>query len=276
MIAIANNISTRSRRVAEALKHRPAESISGKAAEAIHRQRTAFLQDLAKRCVDAGANVLEVNLQQKHDRPEVMKLAVETVQDAVDCQICLSADSIKTMEAGLEASRKPPIVNYLSLHKDRLESSLRLAASYGADVILLLADPLPPTDPGDVLKAAGVLVGAANESGIPNERIILDPGVLHITSDIGQRYAEKLPELILALSEEFEPAVRTTCWVNNVSAGIPERLRSTVNSTFLSMLAGAGLSSAFVDVLDRDMMRTVRLIRILRDHAIYSDRDAER
>jgi len=41
------------------------------------------------------------------------------------------------------------------------------------------------------------------------------------------------------------------------------------------MLAGVGLSSAFVDALNKGNMRTVRLIRILRDDAIYSDRDIE-
>ncbi len=43
----------------------------------------------------------------------------------------------------------------------------------------------------------------------------------------------------------------------------------------LAMLAAVGLSSAFVDALHRETMRTVRLIRILRDDAIYSDRDIE-
>jgi hypothetical protein len=42
------------------------------------------------------------------------------------------------------------------------------------------------------------------------------------------------------------------------------------------MLGGVGLSSAFVDVLNKDIMRTIRLIKILKDETIYSDRYIER
>jgi cobalamin-dependent methionine synthase I len=99
--------------------------------------------------------------------------------------------------------------------------------------------------------------------------------VLHVTSDVGQRHTKTLLELLPALSEIFDPPIRTTCWINNVSAGAPRRLRPTINNTFLAMLAGVGLSSAFVDALNRETMRAVRLIRIFRDDAIYSDHDVE-
>jgi hypothetical protein len=45
-----------------------------------------------------------------------------------------------------------------------------VAARHGAEVILFTADPVPPTRVEDTLKSAAVLVGAANESGIPNDR----------------------------------------------------------------------------------------------------------
>jgi len=41
------------------------------------------------------------------------------------------------------------------------------------------------------------------------------------------------------------------------------------------MLAGLGLSSAFVDVFAKETMRTIPLPRILRNEVIYSDRDME-
>jgi cobalamin-dependent methionine synthase I len=93
---------------------------------------------------------------------------------------------------------------------------------------------------------------------------------------MGQSYTKNLLELLPALSEAFDPPVRTTCWINNVSAGAPRRLRPVINNTFLAMLAGVGLSSAFVDVLDRETMRTIRLIKIIKDQAIYSDHDVEK
>ena len=275
MLAIANNITTRNRKVAEALKSRPAESISQKAAYRIQKQRIDFLQELASDCIEAGADILDINLQQRYDEPEIMEFAVETVQGAADCQLCLSSNRIATLEAGLRACKHPPIVNYISLDEEKLKEILPLITRYNAEVILSVTGPTALNSTEDILKSAAVLVGAANESGISNKRIIIDPGVLHVTSDVGQRHAKTLLELLPALSEIFDPPIRTTSWINNVSAGAPRRLRPVINNTFLAMLAGVGMSSAFVDALNRGTMRTVRLIRILRDDAIYSDRDIE-
>ncbi len=276
MLAIANNLTTRNRKVAEALRPRTAESVSAKAAERYKKERTDFLQDLATQCVRAGADIIEINLQQRYDEPEIMKFAVETVQKATDRQLCLSSRNANTLKAGLRACWRPPVVNYISLSVERLEETLPIAARYGAEIILLIADPTAPTTIDDILKSAAVLVGAANESGIPNNNIYLDPGVLHVTSDLGQRYSRMLFELLPALAETFDPPIKTTCWINNISAGAPRRLRPIINNTFLAMLGGVGLSSAFVDVLNKDTMRTIRLIRMLKDEIIYSDRELER
>jgi hypothetical protein len=110
-----------------------------------------------------------------------------------------------TLKAGLLACRRPPVVNYVSLDKERLEETFPIAARYGAEVILFIADPIAPSSIEDFLKSAAVLVGAANESGISNDHILIDPGVLHVTSDIGQRYTKTLLELLPALSETFDP-----------------------------------------------------------------------
>jgi len=275
MLAIASNITTRNRKIAEALRPRPAESISQRAGDRIKKERAEFLRHLARQCVAAGADILDINLQQRYDKPEVMEFVIERVQEVVSCQLCLSSNSADTLEAGLRACQRPPIVNHVSLDRKRLEQALPLAARYSAEVILLTADPAPPRDVEDTLKSAAVLVGAANESGIPNDRIIIDPGVLHVTHETGQRHAETLLELLPALTDAFEPPVRTTCWINNVSAGAARRLRPAIDNTFLTMLAGLGLSSAFVDVFAKETMRTIRLLRILRNEVIYSDRDIE-
>ncbi len=276
MIAIANNLTTRNRRIAAALKPRPAEYISERAGTAIDTRRKSAVQDVAKQCFAAGATILDLNLQQRYDRPEVMEHLVDLVQEAVDCRLCLSANETATMRAGLHRCKKPPIVNYISTSEERLGDMLPMAAKHGAEVILFLADPLPGSDVDDMLKTAAVLVGAANEAGISNDRIMIDPGVFHLTTDVGQRHAAALLELLPAMAEEFDPPVKTVCWVNNISSTIAKRLRTPMNTAFLSMLAGAGLSCAFVNALDRNAMRTIRLIRVLRDGLIYTDKDMER
>ncbi len=275
MIVISDNITTRSREVAEALKPLYDASSGARVAASTREKSAEFLKALAKQCVAAGADILNINLQQRYDRPEVVEFAVKIIQEVVDCQLCLSSNRPDTLERGLQACQRPPIVNYVSLDKKRLEETLPLAAQYGAEVVLYLADPIAPASVEDTMKLAAILAGAANEAGISNDRIIIDPGVLHVTSEPGQRRIKTLTELLPALTETFEPPVRTTCWVKNVSAGAAKRWRPAINNTFLAMFAGLGLSSAFVDVLNKETMRTIRLIKVFRNQRIYSDGDIE-
>ena len=275
MIAISSNITTRNRSVAEVLRVRSGESVSQKVAGRMQKERVDFLQNLAKECVKSGADILDINLQQRYDEPDIMKFAVETVQDAVECQLCLSSNLVDTLEAGLRACKRTPIVNYVSLDRKKLQEILPLIARHKAEVILSVIGSTALNSTEDILKSTAVLVGAANEAGISNKRLIIDPGALHVTTDTGQRHTRTLLELLPALSEVFDPPIRTTCWINNVSAGAPRRLRPVINNAFLAMLAGVGLYSAFVDALNKETMRTVRLIRIFRDDVIYTDRDVE-
>jgi hypothetical protein len=41
------------------------------------------------------------------------------------------------------------------------------------------------------------------------------------------------------------------------------------------MLAGGGLSSVFIDVLQEDNRRTVRLVNVFTNHTVYSDSEIE-
>ncbi|MBI2957558.1 MAG: dihydropteroate synthase [Chloroflexi bacterium] len=266
MLIIASNLTTRDRKIASMLKTATQAKDSS-----MVKGTMEFLGSLARECVAAGANVIDINVQQHHDTPAIVEMAVNAVQGATNCQLCLSCHSLEALEASLNACRRPPIVNYVSLDTQRLERILPLAARHQAEVVLLTADPMPPETIEDTLKSAAVLVGAANEAGVPNSRIFIDPGVLHVTYSVGQRHSQTLIELIPALAEAFDPPVRTTCWVDNVSAGAGARVRPFVNSGFFAFLAGLGLSSAFVDVLEGQMARTIRLMRIFSNELIYSD-----
>lgn len=259
MLVIANNITSRNATVAQALKN----------------QDTGYLQDLAQRCLKAGANVLEINLQHKHDRPEILQFAVQAIQNVVKAPLCLSTHNPETLEAGLQSCRNEAMVNYIAPEESRIEKMLPLAANYKAQVILFLAALNPAIQAEEAFRLASVLVGASNEAGIANDRIFIDPGVLHITTLEGQSRLQFFRELLPELAENFEPGLRTTCWVENASAGLPRKLRPAITSVHLAMLAGLGISSAFLDVLQPETMRTVRLIKIMRGELIYSHREVE-
>jgi len=267
MFLIANNVTTRKRAVSQIFRQARAKSYLS---NAIIR-----LQELTKQCVNAGADALEINIQQYHDQPEAMEFAINTIQHVTDIQLCLSTNNAEALEAGLHACKRPPIANYLSIDETRLKEMLPAIARHGAGVVLLVSDPAAPGDAREMLEKTAILVGAANEAGIPNDRMLVDPGLLHVTSDAGQRHLVEVLEFLRALPDAIESPVRSTCWLANSSAGAPNRLRPTIEAALLPMLAGTGLSSVFLDVLRKENRRTGRLIKIFNNETVYSDSEVE-
>jgi cobalamin-dependent methionine synthase I len=234
----------------------------------------AELQQIALQCVSAGADVLEINVQQHYDTPEAMQFAVRAVQAVADLPLCLSTNSPEVLQAGLKACRREPLVNYISIDQDRLKTMLPQVARGCAGVVLLVSDPAHPSDAEEMMEKAAILIGACQQDGITGERIYLDPGLIHVTSDPGQRHLVQVLEFLRALPDAVDAPVKTTCWLANGSAGAPRRLRTPIEMAMLPSLAGAGLSSVFLDVLRKDNMRTLRLLKIFNNEMVYADAEA--
>ena len=269
MFVVANNLTTRNNTVNQIFRQAKAGGWDS------NEQAIIRLQEITEQCVAAGADALEINIQQYHDLPEAIEFAVNAVQEVTDLQLCLSSNNAQAVEAGLRTCKRPPLVNYISIDETKLRNILPMIASHGAGVVLLVSSPTAPTDAREMLQKAAVLAGAVNEAGISNGDILVDPGLIHITSDMGQRHLVEVMEFLHAISDATEPPVKSTCWLANCSTGAPRRFRPTIESTLLSMLAGIGLSSVFLDVLQRENRRTVRLIKIFNNEVVYSDGELE-
>lgn len=265
MYVIASNITTRVQEVDRIFRRAAGaewDLNSGPAAE---------LKELAKRCAGAGADALEINLQQRHDTAEAMEFAVKAVQSAANLPLFLSTASPEALAAGLKACKKPPVFNYISVDETRLKKMLPLVAKYKAGVILLASDPSHPADARDMLEKTAVLAGAANEVGIKNARIYVDPGLIHISGEGGQRHMAEVIEYLRALPDAADPAIKSTCWLASGSAGIVRKLRPVIDSALLQALAGAGLKSVFMDVLRPENRRALRLVKIFGNELVYAD-----
>ena len=69
---------------------------------AIEGRDKAFIQDLAKKQVESGAKMLDLNIgPQKKAGPEVMDWLVNTVQEVVDIPLSLDTTNAEAIEAGL-------------------------------------------------------------------------------------------------------------------------------------------------------------------------------
>ena len=79
-------------------------------AKAIAERDEAFIRDLARRQVEAGAHALDVNTGPTEGDPaDVMRWLVETIQAEVDVPLALDSPKIPVVEAGLKAAKRPAI-----------------------------------------------------------------------------------------------------------------------------------------------------------------------
>jgi cobalamin-dependent methionine synthase I len=85
--------------------------------------------------------------------------------------------------------------------------------------------------------------------GVPDDRVYLDP--LAMTLATNTEGAQITLDTIRALRREF-PEAHLTMGLSNISFGLPAR--SYINRAFLTLALAAGLDSAILDPLDREMM----------------------
>jgi 5-methyltetrahydrofolate corrinoid/iron sulfur protein methyltransferase len=229
--------------------------------EAVERRDAAFIQDLARRQVEAGAGMLDLNIgpQKKHGT-EVMPWIVETVQAVTDVPLSLDTTNLAAMEAGLAVCARPALLNSASADPDRCESVMRLAAAHGAGVIALTLgrDGIPTTTDGRAELAMDMLLPNAEGAGLAPTDLYIDPLALTVTCN--QDVAMVTVDSIRIFKQIADPPPMTTIGLSNVSNGCAEEVRSLINRAYLVMLLGAGLDCAIADPFDDQLKEWVRIV----------------
>lgn len=227
--------------------------ISTEVNDAVKDRNPKVIQDLAAAQAKAAADYIDINLGPARKDPEdVTQWLVNTIQEVTD--IPLSVDTLNpvAMEAGLKACKKRPLLNSSSGRTDSKELMLPLAKKHSTDVVIsVLTDKGCPPDVDSRIESIMETVAYANELGIPNEDIWVDPIILPVSAD--QKQVAEAAEFISMLADLL-PGVKSTVGLSNVSNGTPEELRGILNRTYMVMLGRNGLYSAIADVLDKELV----------------------
>jgi cobalamin-dependent methionine synthase I len=227
---------------------------------AIRERDAKVIQDLTKAQTAAGADYIDLNVgPMKKDTEETMQWLVNTVQAATDLPLSMDTMNPVAMEAGLKGCRKRPLLNSASGKSGSKEQMLPLAKKYNCDVVIsVMTDKGMPPDVDSKIESIMDTVTYANELGIPNEDIWVDPILLPVsTAGEGQRFAVANLEFIKILGDVL-PGVKSTVGLSNTSNGVPDELRPLINRTYLIMLGRNGLYSAIADPLDKELMSLAR------------------
>jgi 5-methyltetrahydrofolate corrinoid/iron sulfur protein methyltransferase len=216
--------------------------------DAVRNRDPKVIQDLAKRQAAGGAHYIDINLGPAKREPEEMtKWLVETIQAVTDLPLSVDTLNPVAMEAGLKACKKRPMLNSASGKAVAKEQMLPLAKKYNTDVVIsVITDKGCPPDIDSRTESIMDTVALANEMGIPNEDIWVDPIILPVCADQKQ-VAEALE--FVAILGDLLPGVKSTMGGSNISNGTPAELRGIINRTYMVMMERKGLYSAIAPEL---------------------------
>ena len=224
---------------------------------ALREKNAAPIEAMAKDETTAGVDLIDLNIgPARRGGDELMSWVVETVQGVTDKMLSLDTTNLDAMEAGLKVRKGPALMNSVSLQSSRIDRGLEMAVKYGADMIgLLWSNEGMPRDVNERAMHTVDLVYKANEAGVPNEKIWVDPIASPVSVEINQ---VKACVEFMAMLQDIAPGCKSTVGLSNVSNGAPADLRGWLNRTYMIMLGRNGLYSAIVDAFDEDLIAIAR------------------
>ena len=242
--------------------------ISPRVKEAVAGRDIKFFQDLAVKQVDAGADVLDLNIgPQKKAGHEIMPWLVKGVQEVVDVPLSLDTTNLAAIEAGLKAAKNQCIINSVSAEEERLAAVPPLAKKYNAKLIALTMGKsgIPVSAEERVNIALEKLIPRAMELDLPMEDLLIDPLVLTVSGC--QEYCPECVEAVRILKVAGDPPPMTNVGLSNVSNAVPAEMRPLINRTYCVMLLAAGVDYAIADPLDEELKKFIRIVNERDDSA---------
>jgi len=244
MVIVGEKINTSRKSIAEAVEKRDAE----------------FIRNIAREQAEAGVRYIDVNagtfLAQEVD---YLCWLVEAVQEEVDLPLSLDSPNPGALSEAIKHHKGEPMVNSISLEKDRFQSLLPVITSQPCSVVALcMAETSMPTTVEERVQVGSELIKKLTDEGVPLEKIYVDPLVQPVSVDIGMGIATL--GAIYKIMNDF-PGVNTICGLSNISFGLPER--RLINRNFLALCMAYGLSAAILDPTDNQLMATLLAVEML-------------
>lgn len=228
--------------------------------KAIDEQDVKYIQDLAVRQEEAGADFIDVNAgAYVHDEAKHLIWLVEKCQEVVSKPLALDSPDPKALEAALKVHKGVPMINSISAEKERYSQVVPLVKESGSQVVALcFSDEGMPETADDRLEVAKRLLNDLDKDGIDLTKVFLDPLIkpVSVNGEYGPQALDAI-ERIAALGS----GAHITSGLSNISFGLPHR--ALLNQAFIVLAMGRGMDSAIVDPLDKKKMSLVKAAEVI-------------
>ncbi|MGL5694800.1 MAG: methyltetrahydrofolate cobalamin methyltransferase [Peptostreptococcaceae bacterium] len=239
MIIVGEKINTSLKGITEAIKSRDKE----------------FIQELAIRQSNQGADYIDVNCGTLYDEEvEILPWLVEIVQEVVDKPCCIDSPNPKALNAALKVHKGRSMLNSITAEKERYDEVIKLVKEYDTKIVALLIDDENGISPKDEVRIqiGFDLIKKMHDDGVAYDDMYIDPLIQPISTDSSMGIVAL--NTIEQIKNQY-PEVHFMCGLSNVSFGLP--MRGLLNRTYLSMCMHAGLDGAVLDPGNSKMMSMI-------------------
>jgi 5-methyltetrahydrofolate--homocysteine methyltransferase len=221
---------------------------------AISNMETEAVLKVAKDQYEAGADYLDVNAGIFVGKEEeYVNWMVKTIQENIDAVCCIDTPDPNVLESALKIHKGTPMLNSISLEKERFDRMIPIVSGSDLKVIALcMGDTGMPYTKDERMKIANELVNKLVQKNVKVENIYVDLLVQPIGS--GDHLGMEFLNSVEAIHAEF-PGIHTVAGMSNISFGIPNR--KFANQIFMVMAITKGLDSAIMNPLDKQMMANI-------------------
>lgn len=221
---------------------------------AIENRDDAFIADRAVKQTAAGAHFIDVCASTAPEyEVETLKWLIDVVQDVTDTPLCIDSPNPRVIEAVFKYANKPGMLNSISEEGDKCDVLLPLMAGNTWEVVGLTCDDRGiPNNLETKLDITKIMVEKADKYGITPDRIHIDPCVMALSTENNSmlNFAEEIRSI-----KALFPTIHVTGAISNISFGLP--VRGLINKTAMAFAIQAGMDSAVMDPLNREMRETI-------------------
>ncbi|AET68162.1 Pterin binding enzyme [Desulfosporosinus orientis DSM 765] len=222
--------------------------------KAIEAKDDEFIRNLALKQSEAGADFIDVCASTAPDfEVETLLWLMGIVQEVTDTPLCIDSPNPRAIKEVFKYAKKPGLINSVSMEADKCDVIFPLIQETEWQVIALTCDNDGiPANIEKRVEITKLIVAKAQEYNIAPDRIHIDPLVIALSADNDSllKFAEATRQI-----KELYPTIKVTSGLSNISFGMP--LRKVVNQNFLTLAMFAGMDSAILDPINRDLVATL-------------------
>jgi 5-methyltetrahydrofolate--homocysteine methyltransferase len=181
---------------------------------------------------------------------ETLKWLIDLVQEVTDTPISLDSPNAKIFAEAIPLCKKPGLINSVSMEGDKIDLVFpRIADTTWNCVALLCDDRGIPDSAEKRLEVFDAILKKAAAYKISPDRLYIDPVIEMLAAS-----EDGIAKILTTIKKvkEICPEVHVTSGASNISYNLP--LRKFINRSFIILCMGAGMDSAIVDPLNKDML----------------------